>query len=154
MRRMFVALVAVVGLATLALAGGAVAGSSPSSVAKIHVIEHATTDTVIDIGAPGDSTGDLLTFHNKLYDATDSTVVGRDQGECVLIDPIDPATWECRWTNFLAGGQITVDGPFSDAHDTVIAITGGTGSYATAQGDMTLSARNGGAEFDFVFRLR
>jgi hypothetical protein len=152
MRRTLTALVAVTGLATLALAGGAVAGSSPSSVTRIHVIEHATTDTVIDIGAPGDSTGDLLTFHNKLYDATNSTVVGRDQGECVRIDPA-LGTWECRWTNFLAGGQITVDGPFSDLHATVIAITGGTGRYATAHGDMRLSARSGGAEYDFIFRL-
>lgn len=152
MRRMFIALVGVVGLATLALAGGAIAMSSPSSVTSIHVIEHATTDTVIDIGAPGDSTGDLLTFHNRLYDATDSKVVGRDQGECVRIDPAH-GTWECRWTNFLDGGQITVEGAFSDLHDTVIAITGGTGRYATAHGDMKLSARNGGAAYDFIFRL-
>jgi allene oxide cyclase len=152
MRRMFIALVGVVGLATLALAGGAVAVSSPSSEKKIHVIEHATTDAVIDIGAPGDSTGDLLTFHNKLYDSTDTHVVGRDQGECVRIDPAH-GTWECRWTNILEGGQITVEGPFSDLHDTVVAITGGTGSYATAQGDARLSARNGGTEYDIILRL-
>ena len=108
MRRTLVALVAIAGLATLALAGGAVAASSPTSVTKIHVIEHATTDAVIDVGDPGDSTGDLLTFHNKLFDATDTNVVGRDQGDCVRIDPAK-GTWECRWTNILEGGQITVE---------------------------------------------
>jgi hypothetical protein len=121
-------------------------------VTKIHVIERATTDTVIDIGAHGDSTGDLLTFHNRLYDSTDTTVVGRDQGECVRIDPAK-GTWECHWTNVLEGGQITVEGAFSDFHDTVIAITGGTGDYATAQGDVKLAARSGGAEYDIIFRL-
>jgi hypothetical protein len=79
-------------------------------------------------------------------------VVGRDQGECVRIDPAH-GTWECRWTNFLDGGQIMVEGPFSDLHDTVIAITGGTGSSATAQGDVRLSARSGGAEYEIIFRL-
>jgi hypothetical protein len=153
MRGTIVALVAVAGLATLALAGGAVAASSPSSVVRIHVIEHATTDTVVDVGDPGDSTGDLLTFHNRLYDATDTHVVGRDQGECVRIDPAR-GTWECRWTNILRGGQITVEGVFSDLHDTTIAITGGTGRFADSDGDARLHARMGGAEYDFIFRLR
>jgi hypothetical protein len=121
-------------------------------VTKIHVVERATSDTVIDIGAPGDSTGDLLTFHNKLYDSTDTNVVGRDQGVCVRIDPAH-GTWECRWTNILEAGQITVEGMFSDLHDTVIAITGGTGSYATARGDAKLSARSGGTEYDIILRL-
>ena len=152
MRRTLVALVAVAGLATLALAGGAVAASSSTSVTKIHVIEHATTDAVIDVGDPGDSTGDLLTFHNKLFDATDTNVVGRDQGDCVRIDPAK-GTWECRWTNILEGGQITVEGAFSDLHDTVIAITGGTGAYATAQGDAKLHALMGGAEYEITLRL-
>jgi Allene oxide cyclase len=152
MRRILVALVAVAGLATLAVAGGAVATSAPSSVKKIHVIEHATTDTVIDIGDHGDSTGDLLTFHNRLYDSTNMKVVGRDQGECIRIDPAQ-GTWECRWTNILEGGSITVEGPFSDLHDTVIAITGGTGRYATAEGEAKLSARQGGAEYDIILLL-
>lgn len=107
---------------------------------------------MIDIGSPGDSTGDLLTFHNKLYDATDSSVVGRDQGECVRISPAN-GTWECRWTSFLPGGQITVEGPFFDTHDSIVSISGGTGRYATAEGDMLLLSRQGGTEYDFVFRV-
>src|SRR2546421_248793 len=152
MRRTIMTLVAVTGLGTLALAGVSIASSSPSSLTRVHVIEHAVTDTVIDLGAPGDSTGDLLTFHNKLYDATDASVVGRDQGECVRISPAK-GTWECRWTSFLPGGQITVEGPFFDTHNSILSITGGTGRYATAGGDMLLLSRNGGTEYDFVFRI-
>jgi allene oxide cyclase len=152
MRRTIMTLIAVAGLGTLALAGGSIASSSPSSLTKVHVIEHAVTDTVIDVGASGDSTGDLLTFHNRLYDAADATVVGRDQGECVRISPAK-GTWECRWTSFLPGGQITVEGPFFDTHNSTLSITGGTGRYATAEGDMLLLSRNGGAEYDFVFRV-
>jgi len=152
MRRAIMTVIAVTGLGALALAGGSIATSSPSSLTKVHVIEHAVTDTVIDLGAPGDSTGDLLTFHNKLYDATDASVVGRDQGECVRISPAR-GTWECRWTSFLPGGQITVEGPFFDTHDSTVSITGGTGRYATAEGDMLLLSRHGGTEYDFVFRV-
>ena len=49
----------------------------------ITVIEHATTDTTIDLGAKGDSVGDSLVFANDLYDAQDANKVGTDQGSCV-----------------------------------------------------------------------
>jgi len=48
-------------------------------------IEHATTDTVIDTGAKGDSSGDLLTFSNEVFDAQDKEKVGTDSGWCIRI---------------------------------------------------------------------
>ena len=52
-------------------------------------------------------------------------------------------------------GQITVEGPFLDAGDSVLAVTGGTGKYAGARGDMNLHARNPeGSEYDFVYNLQ
>jgi hypothetical protein len=39
-----------------------------------------TTDTVVDLTTNGDSTGDLLTFHNELFDAGNENVVGRIRG--------------------------------------------------------------------------
>ena len=62
--------------------------------------------------------------------------------------------WECIWTTFLAEGQITVEGPFSDTGNTKLAITGGTGAYGSARGWMELKYHNtAGTEFDFVFDL-
>ncbi|MGZ4172925.1 MAG: hypothetical protein ACXVQR_00440 [Solirubrobacteraceae bacterium] len=52
-------------------------------------------------GGSGDKTGNLLTFHNKVYDTKDAKQVGTDQGYCVRISPAD-GTWECNWTTFLA----------------------------------------------------
>src|SRR3990172_5611906 len=68
-----------------------------TSTQTIHVVEHADTDVVIDTGKPGDSTGDLLTFHNNLYDESNQSKVGTDQGQCTRIDP-KGGTWECIWT--------------------------------------------------------
>jgi allene oxide cyclase len=117
----------------------------------IHVIEHARSDTVIDTGTAGDTTGDLLTFHNPVFDAADAKQVGRDQGQCVRIAV--GSSWECTWTTFLPDGHVTVEGPFFDARDSVLAVTGGTGVYRNARGAMLLKSRAGGTEFDFVFRL-
>lgn len=121
-------------------------------ITRIFVIEHATTDTLVDLTANGDSTGDLLTFHNDVYDETNTTVVGTSHGECVRIEV--GVSWECRWVTTLETGSITVEGPFLDAGPSVLAVTGGTGAYREARGSMRLVAHNEAAtEFEFIFRL-
>lgn len=145
-------------MATLALALTASASTATGSNGSrddrdprtVHVIEHATTDT--QVPASPDQTGSVLTFHNDVFDKADANKVGTDRGDCVRIAPAE-GTWECRWTTFLSGGQITVEGPFNDTSNTVLSITGGTGKYSSARGEMQLLSRNGGAEFDFIFRL-
>jgi allene oxide cyclase len=118
----------------------------------ITVIEHATTDTTTDTGATGDSVGDILTFANDVFDAADQTKVGTDNGYCLRT--VKGAAYECNWTTFLAGGQITVEGPFFDAKDSTLAITGGTGRYRGARGEMELHSRDNGAKFAFVFHIK
>jgi len=116
------------------------------------VIEHATSDTVTDTGATGDSSGDLLTFANEIFDKDNATKVGTNNGWCIRVSV--GKSWECFWTLTLADGQIMVEGPFLDAGDSVLAITGGTGKYAGARGEMALHARDDkGAEYDFVYKL-
>lgn len=121
-------------------------------VTRIHVIEHATTDQVVDITTNGDSTGDLLTFHNDVYDASNERVVGSSHGDCVRIEV--GVSWQCRWTTTFEDGSITVEGPFYDASPSVLAITGGTGTYRGARGSMRLTAHDeAGTQFDFIFRV-
>ena len=118
----------------------------------VHVIEHATTDVVTNQGdGAGDVVGDLLTFTNDVFDRTNSSKVGSDQGYCVRMSV--GVSWECVWTTILSRGQLTVEGPFYDTRDSVLAITGGTGRYANARGSMELKSRAGGTEFDFTFHL-
>jgi allene oxide cyclase len=62
-------------------------------------------------------------------------------------------SYECAWTTTLAGGQITVEGPFLDSGDSVLAITGGTGRYRNARGQMNLHGIENGTKFVFTFQL-
>jgi allene oxide cyclase len=118
----------------------------------VYVIEHATTDAISNQGGgAGDATGNILTFSNDVFDQGNSTKVGSDQGYCVRLVVGD--SWECNWTTFLANGQITVEGPFYDTHDSVLAVTGGTAAYANVRGSMELKSRSGGTEYDFIFHL-
>jgi allene oxide cyclase len=139
-------------LATAGAGGGAaLAAPGVSTSRTLRLVERATTDTTVDVAPKGDSTGDLLTFHNGLYDRRNQRRVGRDVGQCVRVQP--GRSYDCAWTAILRGGQITVQGPFYDTRDSVLAITGGTGLYRRARGDMRLHARPGGASYDFVYRV-
>ena len=116
------------------------------------LVERATTDAVTDLGATGDSVGDILTFANDVYDASNATKVGTNQGFCARVAV--PVSWECFWTLTVADGQLTVEGPFYDAGDSVLAITGGTGAYKAARGQMKLHTRNKeGTEYDFLYEV-
>jgi allene oxide cyclase len=150
--------------ATLFLLIGVFAGAffalhtSPSARANdqkiIHVIEHANTDTVQHFHPGKDSIGDALGFANPVFDSQDKKQVGSDNGHCVRTVP--GVAWECFWTVFLTGGQITVEGPYYDnpKHDSMLAITGGTGSYLEARGQMRLRDHFGDAtQYDFIYML-
>lgn len=152
MRRKLGSFIAVASVCALTLVVLAASGATARlGISRLVVIEHATTDTPVDLTTNGDSTGDLLTFHNDLYDESNTDVVGSDQGDCVRIEV--GVSWECRWVNILEGGSITVEGPFYDAGPSALAITGGTGDYRGARGSMRLVSNEDGTEFTFVFRI-
>ena len=76
-----------------------------------------------------------------MFDAANAQKVGTDQGYCLRV--VAGASYECTWTTFLPGGQIVVAGPFYDAKDSTLAITGGTGRYRNARGTMDLHVARG-----------
>ena len=119
---------------------------------QIKVVERPVGETTIDLGAKGDSVGDLLVFANGIFDAANKTQVGTDQGYCVRT--IVGKSWECNWTLLLTGGQITVEGPFMDEGDSLFTVTGGTGKYAGAKGSMKLHPRDAkSTSYDFTYDL-
>ena len=119
---------------------------------RIALVEHPVGETTVDLGAKGDSIGDLLVFANAVFDASNKTQVGKDQGYCVRT--LVGKSWECMWTMQLKDGMITVEGPFMDSGDSLFVVTGGTGKYAGAKGQMKLHTRPGTPEsYDFTYDL-
>ena len=131
----------------------AVLAALPASAAeRIVVVERPVGETTVDLGAKGDSIGDLLVFANKVYDERNKALVGSDQGYCVRT--VVGKSWECFWTLELKAGQITVEGPFMDAGDSLMTVTGGTGKYAGAKGSMKLHPRDATPTgYDFTYEL-
>ncbi len=152
MTRSLLLVASLAALATALVSSSSGSARTAASVGTVSVVEHADTDATTDTGAPGDSPGDVLTFANPVFDRQDARQVGTDQGSCVRI--VAGASYECAWSLQLAGGQLMVQGPFYDAKDSTLAITGGTGRFRRARGEMLLSAREGGKKYSFVYRVK
>jgi len=119
--------------------------TAATAATTVHVVERATTDAVTN-GSEQDREGNVLTWHNRIYDTQNKHQMGRDAGYCVRI--VVGKSWECSWTTYLKGGSISVQGPFSDTGNTVLAITGGTGAYAGLHGTWTSVEHRGGSATD------
>ncbi len=113
---------------------------STSAPTTLTVIEHASTNALNDLGAKGDSVGDMITFANPVYDSTDKTRIGNDSGFCVRT--FVGQVWQCSLTLALAtpGGQITIEGAYYDTRDSELAITGGIDAYEGVRGQVTRHA--------------
>jgi allene oxide cyclase len=119
---------------------------------QLKVVERPLGETTVDLTAKGDSVGDMLVFANGIFDAANKTQIGTDQGYCVRT--IVGKSWECFWTLTLKAGQITIEGPFLDEGDSLMAVTGGTGKYSGAKGSMKLHPRDATPTgYDFTYDL-
>jgi hypothetical protein len=137
------ALLMAAALVASAVVAGFVMSTPATAATTLTVIEHAESEHFTDVGKTGVSPGDSFTFHNPIYDSTDTTQVGTNQGSCVRITKVlsnKRGSWECEWTTFLESGasSITVETPYYDTGLGTGAITGGTGTFVGAGGSLDL----------------
>jgi hypothetical protein len=111
------------------------------SVEVIRVTEIIVQEAGIDLGEPGDSLGDQFVSSSDLFRAGEK--VGIDGVVCTIVRlvPMVSATSQCVATAELPKGQITVQGLATFSEETEgepfrLAITGGTGRYRTAHGEV------------------
>jgi hypothetical protein len=137
----------------LAVAGITLASASPpASVAStdnkdrvqvIHLVARADQETFLDLGEQGNSLGDQMVFSDNLFRG--GKKVGISGATCTLVRlvPRVSVTFQCVVTLSLPRGQITVRGlvsfPEADQTPFFVAITGGTGAYRTAHGEVKVT---------------
>jgi allene oxide cyclase len=87
-----------------------------------------------------------------VFDSDNRAQIGSDHGYCVRV--MAGKSWVCFWTLLLRDGAITIEGPFYDSGDSVMVITGGTGKYTGAKGQMKLHDRGSKpTSYDFIYEL-
>ena len=134
-------------------------GSAPSASADdnhsqgkraltLHVLFSDPSYT--DLGTPGPSAADVIVFHDQLQQGTQT--VGDEVGSCVMVD-------ETGLSNCSGVVQLTNRGTIAFSFvnlpppHKVLAITGGSGQFATARGDGTLD-ENGDGTGTLVLKLQ
>ncbi|KVH92332.1 allene oxide cyclase, chloroplastic-like [Cynara cardunculus var. scolymus] len=91
---------------------------------------------------PVNSLGDLVPFSNKVYSADLQTRLGITAGICILIRNIPEKKgdrYEASYSFHLGEyGQISVQGAYLTTEETYLCITGGTGIFTGAYGQVKL----------------
>ena len=90
-----------------------------------------------DIGDQGPSLGDATIFSDKLLQG--GKQVGQQGGSCTIVD-VQNAGVNCVGTVKLRDGQLTYQGLVSSDPTKELVVTGGTGAYAAARGEVTVRA--------------
>ena len=140
---------AVLVVAALTLGGTAYAGSPEKAHGPktIHLTETSNQiqPAFVDTGDPGLSQGDIVVVRDGV-NAQDGTPAGTFNQACTLVEVAsNPFTsaYECSGSIALEDGTITMQGPFVPAKaEQSAAITGGTGAYRTARGQIVVRAED------------
>ncbi|GAA0621042.1 hypothetical protein GCM10009547_24590 [Sporichthya brevicatena] len=135
------------------------AQSAGAAVADDDLRGKALQDYTIDTGRSGPSVGDRYVFSERLFDE-DNKRVGTLAATCDVTyvnrsssGRVKNALSHCTGTFRLDDGQITVAGTITrTAKSAVLAITGGTGRYDDAAGEVALKFVNDKrTNYDFDF---
>ena len=140
---------AALAVAALALAGTASADTTERSHGShdrtIRLVEanKELQPTFVDVGEPGPSVGDVVVARDDVL-RENGTPAGAFRQTCTLVDLTGnpfTSTYECTGSIALKDGTITMAGPFTPSDpESVAAITGGTGDYRTARGEIVIRA--------------
>ena len=109
--------------------------SSGSAGASEEILVRAITKEAsnLDLGEDGLSLGDEFIFRDVLRHAGEK--IGHDGGVCTVTSVTGPET-QCLVTVSLSGGRIVIAGLNKEGPDFLIAVTGGTGQYQGASGEV------------------
>jgi hypothetical protein len=150
-----IAATAILGIATSASSSGSSRPGEEVHVLKVH--RDVGHDFYVDVDGSAtpdkpvpDSIGDQDVFNGKFFVRDEQ--VGRDGGVCSLVEL--PSIYHCVATNWFDEGQLTVQwlGDFTATGPGRFAITGGTGRYRGARGEVTVVFKPDGADVTFRFR--
>jgi allene oxide cyclase len=105
-----------------------------SSGRTLILVERAGAQNVIDVGPSGDSPGDAFVSENALYDSTGKHLIGRDLVRCEQ----GIRTFTCEATGQIFGhGKIRIAGTVFTENENTYPVTGGTGAFRGAGGQLT-----------------
>jgi hypothetical protein len=120
------------------------ASSQPARTQTIHLVAKQTQATLLELAAPGHGpVGNQFLGTDDLF--RNGRKVGNDATACQFMADLGPAggRFQCVATVSLPDGQLTIQGLLTQAEGGlkpfILAITGGTGAYRTAHGQVQVT---------------
>jgi len=142
------ALVLAAGVVALASASPTPSSSSDHSAREFTLFARTVQSADIDLGAKGESLGDQFVFSDDVSRVKGGEKRGIDGGVCTIVrmNGRTSATAQCVVTLSLKEGQLAVQGLVTFSEDSpstfVIPITGGSGAYKAAGGEVKVKELN------------
>lgn len=135
----------VASIALVVVAGTLLLSRPASAQVDVHVVwSHETAKyKFLDFGRPGIRMGDRLEARGPLLDATRTSEVGSAYLDCIAMSGITAPVgglYRCSYVLHLEDGDLLVEG--LDPHGPgvyTMAVLGGTGAFARAIGEATLT---------------
>jgi hypothetical protein len=112
------------------------AGADITTATTIVVISRNETETDIDNPPAGTSQGDEGAVHSPLFTRSGAEVGTLDVH--FVITSVDPFAIQAMFTASLSKGQLTAQGVATEEASFTAAVTGGTGAYRNARGQVTV----------------
>jgi hypothetical protein len=137
----------VAAIVSVAIAGVSLATASGGSGERptFRLIEVRTQVVPVDLPPSGGSTGDEFILGGNLRNAADMGKVGTSNDVCITLSP-NGAPLQCSGVITLKSGTINIAGNASGGPNFKLAITGGTGAYDEARGQLVASPTSNGNE--------
>lgn len=135
------------------IAAGSTVAHGSATGSTVRGQEKFTKTKVVDVGKQGTSIGDRFEFASVLR--KDGKKLADSGGSCNVVGGTTDANanYHCTQTYQFSGGQVDVQGLFSFADKkTVWGITGGSGTYRGASGQVTFVLVNA-TTFDDTFEF-
>jgi hypothetical protein len=145
-----------VGAAALAVGAVSVAQATvhaSNDVRRLHFIEHEVTSDMIDIGAADFSAGDIFTVHSNILDTTHRQVGRVDIYGVVTEATAAEQSFAGTGMLHLPGGSIAFSSGGFEPEHTLAAITGGTGVYRGAKGEIIVVETDDSPDADITVVL-
>ncbi len=134
-----------ISLVILTITGGVFMTTSASGQTVVHVVLplEGIREALVDVNRDGLRLGDRIAARGPLLDESQTDRVGTAYAQCLvhkrIISP-NRGLWNCNYVLELADGEIVLQGldPRGPG-EYEMAVVGGTGAYAGANGDATFT---------------
>jgi hypothetical protein len=128
-------------------AATAYSSGAASSAAVLHTTAKLTFAHRVDLGKHGPSAGDISTFGGRLIGPD---LKGRYQAVCISATT---SIQECTESLTVPGGRIAAQASYGHGSTALTPITGGSGSYVSARGDISEREVDNGREVQLVLHV-